>query len=82
MVVRASVADFLRKPFVNFLKKRIVSKEKSYFENFVLDLIKCPFCITFWISLLLFTFSVISLEYIFIYPAASQILWRKLDQPT
>ena len=82
MVIRASILDFLRKPFVNFLKKGIVSKENSSFENFILDLIKCPFCITFWISLFLFVFSTLQFEYIFIYPVTSLLLWKMLDQPT
>jgi ABC-type dipeptide/oligopeptide/nickel transport system permease component len=82
MVIRASILDFLRKPFINFLKKRIVSKEKARIENFTLELIKCPFCITFWISLFLFIFSTLQFEYIFIYPVTSLLLWKMLDQPT
>lgn len=79
MVIRSDILSFIRNPIIQFLKKEIASKENSKLESNLLYLIKCPFCLTFWLSLIPTLFGLLPIESPFIYPVLSSLIWKVID---
>lgn len=82
LIIKAEIFNNQRNFIKNFLKKRIVSGQGQDLENFILYVLQCPFCLTFWISLILSIPQLFPVYGMFVYPVIVKILWKHLDQPT
>lgn len=79
IIIRSDILSPIRNYLIKFLKKRIISKEKSKVETNLLYLIKCPFCITFWLSCICVLFGILPISAPFIYPVLSLLIWKVID---